>query len=128
MEAVARQLAMDRRVLVIRNGWFSFRWSQIFERGDITSSETVLSAQRLGDAVDAPFAAILMDLYMPRMDGCDATRLIREREGEMGVEAVPILAVTASVLGEDRDRALSAGMDALALFGPPLRNTPRRTA
>jgi CheY-like chemotaxis protein len=94
----------------------------------IVVDNEIEALEAIEHAVDAPFAAILMDLYMPRMDGCDATRLIREREGEMGVEAVPILAVTASVLGEDRDRALSAGMDALALFGPPLRNTPRRTA
>jgi len=34
MEAVARQFATDMRCLVIRNGWFSFRWTQIFEMGD----------------------------------------------------------------------------------------------
>ncbi|MEQ8659514.1 MAG: aminotransferase class V-fold PLP-dependent enzyme [Gammaproteobacteria bacterium] len=56
MEAVARQLAHARKVLVIRNGWFSYRWSQIFEMGQIPATEIVMKARRTGDAVDAPFA------------------------------------------------------------------------
>jgi len=47
MEAVARQFALKRRTLVLRNGWFSFRWSQIFETGDITAETTVLKARQL---------------------------------------------------------------------------------
>ncbi|MBF1166430.1 MAG: alanine--glyoxylate aminotransferase family protein, partial [Dechloromonas agitata] len=42
MEAVARQFATDQKVLVIRNGWFSFRWTQIFDMGRIPQSVTVL--------------------------------------------------------------------------------------
>lgn len=61
MEAVARQFATDRKCLVVRNGWFSFRWSQIFEMGDIPSEEVVLKARRLGDADDAPFAPAPID-------------------------------------------------------------------
>jgi hypothetical protein len=38
MEAVARQFATGKKVLVIRNGWFSYRWTQIFEMGRIPSS------------------------------------------------------------------------------------------
>ncbi|WP_417249831.1 aminotransferase class V-fold PLP-dependent enzyme [Celeribacter sp.] len=56
MEAVARQLATGEDVLVIRNGWFSYRWTQIFEAGQIPANETVLKARRTGNAVDAPFA------------------------------------------------------------------------
>lgn len=56
MEAVARQFATGGRCLVIRNGWFSFRWSQIFEMGRIPASETVLKAAPVGDARQAPFA------------------------------------------------------------------------
>lgn len=56
MEAVARQLATGEDVLVIRNGWFSYRWTQIFEAGQIPANETVLKARRMGHAVDAPFA------------------------------------------------------------------------
>ncbi len=56
MEAVARQLATGRKVLVIRNGWFSYRWSQIFEAGGIVAGETVMKARRTGNEADAPFA------------------------------------------------------------------------
>jgi aspartate aminotransferase-like enzyme len=45
MEAVARQFATGKDVLVIRNGWFSYRWTQIFEMGSIPSKETVLKAR-----------------------------------------------------------------------------------
>ncbi len=56
MEAVARQFATGKKCLVIRNGWFSYRWSQIFEMGAIPASTTVLKARRLADASQAPFA------------------------------------------------------------------------
>ncbi|MBD3678282.1 MAG: alanine--glyoxylate aminotransferase family protein [Rhodobacteraceae bacterium] len=56
MEAVARQFATDKKALVVRNGWFSYRWTQIFEAGDIPSEEIVMKARRTGNAVDAPFA------------------------------------------------------------------------
>ncbi|MEC9361835.1 MAG: aminotransferase class V-fold PLP-dependent enzyme [Pseudomonadota bacterium] len=56
MEAIARQFAQDANVLVIRNGWFSYRWSQIFEMGRIPARETVLKARRNGEAPQSPFA------------------------------------------------------------------------
>ena len=56
MEAVARQFATGRKCLVIRNGWFSFRWTQIFEMGGIPSASTVLKARRVGEGPQAPFA------------------------------------------------------------------------
>jgi aspartate aminotransferase-like enzyme len=56
MEAVARQFATGRQCLVIRNGWFSFRWSQICEMGGIPSGTIVLKARRNGDGRHAPFA------------------------------------------------------------------------
>ncbi len=56
MEAVARQFATDQRVMVIRNGWFSFRWTQIFDMGGIPSESLVLKARRTGDGPQAPFA------------------------------------------------------------------------
>jgi len=56
MEAVARQFATDRPCLVIRNGWFSFRWSQIFEMGRIPKSCTVLKAHRARPGAQEPFA------------------------------------------------------------------------
>ncbi len=54
MEAVARQFATDTKVLVIRNGWFSYRWSQIFEQGSIPSEEIVLKALPVDDDAAAP--------------------------------------------------------------------------
>ena len=56
MEAVARQFASGRKCLVIRNGWFSFRWSQIFEAGNIPSEAIVLKARQIEDGSQAPFA------------------------------------------------------------------------
>jgi aspartate aminotransferase-like enzyme len=56
MEAVARQFATGEKCLVIRNGYFSYRWSQIFEMGDIPSESIVLKAQRTGEGPTAPFA------------------------------------------------------------------------
>lgn len=56
MEAVARQFATGKRCLVIRNGWFSFRWTQIFDMGGIPSQSTVLKARRVDDSKHAAFA------------------------------------------------------------------------
>ena len=56
MEAVARQFAADKKCLVIRNGWFSYRWTQIFEMGRIPSKEIVLMAQQTDASATAPFA------------------------------------------------------------------------
>ncbi len=56
MEAVARQFAKGAKVLVVRNGWFSYRWSQIFETGDLTAETTVLKARRAGNQSQTPFA------------------------------------------------------------------------
>lgn len=56
MEAVARQFATDKKCLIIRNGWFSYRWTQIFEMGDIPSQSAVLKARRTGEDKHAPFA------------------------------------------------------------------------
>jgi len=56
MEAVARQFAGGQRCLVIRNGWFSYRWSQILEQGLITPDISVMKARRVGSGPQAPFA------------------------------------------------------------------------
>lgn len=56
MESVARQFATGKKVLVIRNGWFSFRWSQIFEMGQIPAEETVLKARPLAEGRQQAFA------------------------------------------------------------------------
>ena len=55
MEAVARQFATGKHVLVIRNGWFSYRWTQIFDMGGIPASHTVMKARRTGTAKQSPW-------------------------------------------------------------------------
>ncbi|WP_404711826.1 aminotransferase class V-fold PLP-dependent enzyme [Sphingomonas sp. MMS24-J13] len=67
MEAVARQFATGAKVMVIRNGFFSYRWTQIFEAGSIPSEEIVLKARRQGDAIDAPFAPAPIDEVTARI-------------------------------------------------------------
>ena len=63
MEAVARQFADGQKVLVIRNGFFSFRWSQILEMGKLTAPAniTVLKARRAGDSPQAPWVPAPID-------------------------------------------------------------------
>ncbi len=56
MEAVARQLATDQKCLVIRNGWFSYRWTQIFEMGQIPSEAIVLKARPQAEGNQAAFS------------------------------------------------------------------------
>ena len=56
MEAVARQFATDKKCLVIRNGWFSYRWTQIFEMGDIPSESMVLKARPVEGGKQAAYA------------------------------------------------------------------------
>jgi len=53
MESVARQFATGRHAMVLRNGWFSYRWTQIFDMGAIPASHTVLKARRVDGRSDA---------------------------------------------------------------------------
>jgi len=61
MEAVARQFANNKHCLVIRNGWFSYRWTQIFEMADLPSSSTVMMARQTGEDSRSPFAPAPID-------------------------------------------------------------------
>ncbi len=56
MEAVARQFARDAKTLVVRNGWFSYRWSQIFESAGFAAESTVMKARQTGNGATEPFA------------------------------------------------------------------------
>ena len=56
MEAVARQLGQGARALIVRNGWFSYRWSQIMEAGAFTGGTEVLRARQTGNDPHSPFA------------------------------------------------------------------------
>ncbi len=77
MEAVARQFATGKKTLVIRNGWFSYRWTQILEMGAIASSSTVLKARRLTGSSEsthqaafapAPLAEVVATIQTERPD------------------------------------------------------------
>ena len=73
MESVARQFATGKQVLVLRNGWFSYRWTQILEMGRIAASHTVLKARRTSDArqaafAPAPLAEVLVAIRSERPD------------------------------------------------------------
>ena len=61
MEAVARQFATDKKTLIIRNGWFSYRWTQIFDMGRIPAQSTVLKARRVGEGKQAPWIPCPID-------------------------------------------------------------------
>ena len=56
MEAVARQFGADAHALIVRNGWFSYRWSQIFDMGRFSAKTTVFKARQTGNDSRAPFA------------------------------------------------------------------------
>ena len=97
MEAVARQFATGQKALVIRNGFFSFRWSQIFAAGSIPSEEVVLKARRSGNAADAPFAP-------PPVD--EVTARIREERPAM-VFAPHVETASGIILPDDYIRAVT---------------------
>lgn len=68
MEAVARQLANDEDCLIIRNGWFSYRWTQILEKGKIAKSSTVITAERADDSESPrPFAPVDVDTAVAKI-------------------------------------------------------------
>lgn len=68
MEAVARQFATGAKTLVIRNGWFSYRWSQIFDAGSIPDEAIMMKARRTGNAIDAPFAPAPIEEVVARIE------------------------------------------------------------
>lgn len=67
MEAVARQFATGAQALVIRNGWFSYRWTQILEAGGFAAGQTVVTARPSGNGARAPFAPPPIDEVVARI-------------------------------------------------------------
>ena len=69
------------------------------------------AVKMVGDSVENYYDAVLMDVQMPTMDGYEATRTIRTLSRN-DVETLPIIAMTANALEEDKETALKNGMDA----------------
>jgi aspartate aminotransferase-like enzyme len=69
MEAIARQFGDNQHVMIIRNGWFSFRWSEIMEKGRIAASTSVLAASQQDDGSNhqAPFAPMPVEDVVARI-------------------------------------------------------------
>ena len=61
MEAVARQFGNGKKCMVLRNGWFSYRWSQIFEAGRIPAEEIVLKARPVAPGAQQPWVPAPLD-------------------------------------------------------------------
>ncbi len=74
--------------------------------------DVTLNGAEAVKAIDTgPYDLVLMDVQMPEMDGCDATKEIRKREGERREGAIPIIAMTANAMKGDREKCLAAGMN-----------------
>ncbi|MEM7200705.1 MAG: response regulator [Planctomycetota bacterium] len=84
--------------------------ARILERSGYECHFSSTGAEALQAVRQNPYDCILMDCQMPVMDGYEATRRIRELEAATG-QHIPIIAVTANALSEDRDLCLQAGMD-----------------
>ncbi|WP_348549014.1 aminotransferase class V-fold PLP-dependent enzyme [Psychrobacter sp. KFRI-CH2-11] len=97
MEAVARQLANDEDCLIIRNGWFSYRWTQILDKGKIAKSSTVLTAHREDGDTPKPFAPVAIE---------DAVAKIKETKPAM-VFAPHVETSSGIILSADYIKALA---------------------
>ncbi len=97
MEAVARQFAGGKKVLVIRNGWFSYRWTQIFDMGRIPAESTVLKARRIGTGKQAPWVPAPI---------AEVVAAIREKRPEV-VFAPHVETASGMILPDDYLRAVA---------------------
>ncbi len=102
MEAVARQFATDKKCLVVRNGWFSFRWSQIFDAGKIPLQCTVLKASRVSEERHAGFAPAPID---------DVVATIAAEKPDL-VFAPHVETASGIILPDDYVKALAAAVHA----------------
>ena len=97
MEAVARQFATDKNVMVVRNGWFSYRWSQILDAGKIPTRTHVMNAARVADHHQAPFAP-------PEIE--DIVKEIRDRKPDV-VFAPHVETSSGIILPDDYIKAIA---------------------
>jgi CheY-like chemotaxis protein/nitrogen-specific signal transduction histidine kinase len=108
--AVALRLPPNCRILVAEDNPINRMITERFLVGTGAAVDVVQDGRAAVALHSArPYDLILMDCHMPEMDGYEATAAIRSLDN--GAAAVPIIAVTASALAEDRDRCLKAGMD-----------------
>jgi len=111
--AAVRKRAIERkeRILLVEDDPTSRKLAVAFLKNlgfrPVAASDGKDALNKLGSS---PFDLVLMDCQMPEMDGFEATRLIREHERASG-EHLPIIALTAHAMAEDRERCFSAGMD-----------------
>jgi aspartate aminotransferase-like enzyme len=97
MESVARQFAGGNDVMVLRNGWFSFRWTQIFDMGNIPASSTVLKARKAASGPTAPWTPAPI---------AEVTAAIREKKPAV-VFAPHVETASGMILPDDYLRAVS---------------------
>jgi two-component system sensor histidine kinase/response regulator len=118
---IAAPAAADHiRVLVVEdNSVNQLVAVRLLERLGCRVDVAANGAEAVQMATRLPYSLIFMDCHMPEMDGFEATVEIRRRENELGLVAMPIIALTASVLQEDRDRCVSSGMD--DIIGKPVQ-------
>jgi aspartate aminotransferase-like enzyme len=100
MEAVARQFATGKKCLVLRNGWFSYRWTQIFDMGGIPSDARVLKARQMGNDSQSPFAPMPID---------EVVAAIREYRPDV-VFAPHVETASGIILPDDYLRAVGAAV------------------
>ncbi len=90
MEAVARQFAQGTDVVVVRNGWFSFRWSQILDAGGFAGDVIVMKARQTGNAATSPFAPAPIEEVTAKI-----------REAKPGIVFAPHVETSAGVILPD---------------------------
>ncbi len=100
MEAVARQFAADKKVLIVRNGWFSYRWTQILDMGRIAAESTVLKARRVGSDKQSPWVPAPID---------EVVAAIREKKPDL-VFAPHVETSSGMMLPDDYLRAMGAAV------------------
>lgn len=97
MESVARQFAGGKDVVILRNGWFSYRWTQILDMGNIAKSATVLKARKQGGGPTAPYAPAPI---------AEVTATIREKKPAV-VFAPHVETASGMILPDDYMRAVA---------------------
>ena len=103
MEAVARQFAGGKKVLIIRNGWFSYRWTQILDMGQIAAQSTVLKARQVGADPQSPWVPAPID---------EVVAAIREKKPDV-VFAPHVETASGMILPDDYLRAVAAAVHAV---------------